>query len=193
MSDAPIFIDGTLVTLRPLCRENLQSIFTYMNNQAVTKYLYAYLPLMLEDEERWYEKQIGNSGNVALGIYTKDAEAKFIGTMGIHRIDHRCQRASTGAAIGDTSCLGKGYGTDAKMHLLHWAFNTLNLRKVTSSVLATNPRSKKYLEKTGYRQVGVLREHHFVNGEFVDEYLMEVFRDEFFAVWERYTADSLST
>jgi len=186
MADKIVFIDGNLVILRPLQREDLPTVLRWMNDLEITRFLNAYRPLMIEDEEKWYEGLIGSTTNMVFAIETKGEDSKFIGTMGMHGINHRCQHAGTGALIGDSSCHGRGYGTDAKMHLLRWAFDTLNLRKVTSFVLANNPRSKRYLEKTGYCEVGVRRAHHFVDGEFVDEYIMEVFRDDFMKVWDTY-------
>lgn len=181
-----IFLEGKSTVLRPLERKDMSTVTRWINDSQITQHLMTYRPMMLEDEERWYESLIGSMDNFVFAIETKSSEKKFIGTMGLHSINHRCQRASTGALIGDTNSHGKGYGTDAKMHLLHWAFTQLNLRKVTSTVLATNPRSKRYLEKTGYRQVGTYTSHHFVNGTFVDELIMEVFCDEFMKTWEAY-------
>lgn len=186
MSENIIFLDGKLVTLRPLQREDLPTVLRWINDIEITQHLMAYRPMVIEDEEKWYESLVGSTTNFVFAIETKGEDPKFIGTMGLHRINHRCQTASTGALIGDKNCHGKGYGTDAKMHLLHWAFNELNLRKVISSVLATNPRSKRYLEKTGYREVGTYTAHHFVRGDFVDEHIMEVFKDDFLKAWEAY-------
>ena len=182
------FITGKKVVLRTLTRDDLPTLTEWINDPEITQHLNAYRPMMLEFEEQWYEKLNGSTDNFVLALEAKD-EQKLIGTMGIHQVDHRNQRASTGALIGDKSCHGKGYGTDAKMHLLHWAFRELNLRKITSTVLATNPRSKRYLEKTGYREVGVRRENHLLHGRFVDEIMMEVFRDDFMEIWEQYSKE----
>jgi RimJ/RimL family protein N-acetyltransferase len=188
MTPKIVFIDGKFVTLRPIQKDDLPTVLRWINDPEITQHLMAYRPMVIEDEEKWYEGLIGSTSNFVFAIETKGEDPKFIGTMGLHGINHRTQVAGTGALIGDKDCHGKGYGTDAKMHLLHWAFSELNLRKVVSSVLATNPRSKRYLEKTGYREVGKYTAHHFVRGEFVDEFIMEVFRDDFMEVWKTYSA-----
>tara|TARA_B100000745_G_scaffold292473_1_gene233344 strand:+ start:3445 stop:4038 length:594 start_codon:yes stop_codon:yes gene_type:complete len=183
------FITGKKVVLRTLTRDDLPALTEWINDPEITQYLNMYHPMMFESEEQWYEKLIDSTTNFVLAIETKDEKKNFIGTMGILQIDHRNQRAATGALLGDKKCHGRGYGTDAKMHLLHWAFRELNLRKVRSSVLATNHRSKRYLEKTGYRQIGVRKEDHLLRGRFVDEILMEVFRDDFMEIWEAYSRE----
>jgi RimJ/RimL family protein N-acetyltransferase len=69
---------------------------------------------------------------------------------------------------------------------LEYAFNTLDLRKVCASVYDFNPRSKRCMEKCGYHQEGVRKQHIFRNGRLVDEILMAVFKDDFIKVWEVY-------
>jgi len=94
--------------------------------------------------------------------------------------------ATTGAVIGEKDCWNKGYGTDAKMALLEYAFNTLNLRKIMSSVIAFNGRSKRYSEKCGYRVEGRIRAWHFKNGRYWDEMIMSVTKSQWLAAFERY-------
>ena len=145
-----------------------------------------YRPMLPEEEMRWYEKLIESEKNFVFALESNDKDRTFFGTMGIHGIDYRQGIAGTGALIGNSSYRNKGYGTDAKMNLLYWAFTELNLRKVCSHVLATNPRSKCYLEKTGYREVGCYKKHVLHKGKFVDEYVMEVFKKDFMKIWRSY-------
>lgn len=181
------FLQGKKTALRALTRDDLPQITKWVNDRNITQYLRMFRPMQLEGEEKWYESLVGSATKYVFAVMATDTEKHtFIGTMGVHGVDHRAQVASTGALIGEATFHGGGYGTDAKMQLLYWAFTELNLRKVTSSVLATNPRSKAYLEKTGYTEVGKYREHDLVNGVFVDEYIMEIFRDAFLKKWTAY-------
>lgn len=175
------FIVGRKTTLSLLEKEDVPQIQRWVNNSEVTRFLRVYLPMSRHTEEEWFEKISKATDQVVLGIENK--EGNLIGTMGVHGIDYRNGTATTGALIGEPDYFGKGYGTDAKMYLLHWAFTELNLRKVCSQVLATNPRSKRYLEKTGYREVGVKKAHELFQGSFVDMYIMEIFKDEFLEKW----------
>jgi len=167
-----IFLSGKKVNLCLPERKDIPQITRWINDPYVTQYLMAYRPMLPEEEIEWYEKLVGSENNFVFSLESNDSERTFFGTMGIHRIDYRQGVAGTGALIGNPSYLGKGFGTDAKMTLLYWAFTELNLRKVCSHVLATNPRSKRYLEKTGYREVGCYKKHVLHKGKFVDEYVM---------------------
>ncbi|PIR86501.1 hypothetical protein COU13_00585 [Candidatus Kaiserbacteria bacterium CG10_big_fil_rev_8_21_14_0_10_43_70] len=181
-----VFLPGKKVNLCLLERKDIRQITHWINDSDVTQYLVSYRPMLAEEEEGWYEKLVGSEKNFVFRLESNDSDRTFFGTMGIHGIDYRQGTAGTGALIGNPSYRGKWFGTDAKMTLLYWAFTELNLRKVCSHVLATNPRSKRYLEKTGYREVGCYRKHVLHKGEFVDEYIMEVFKEDFLKIWRLY-------
>jgi len=175
------FIKGIVTNLVILEKTDVPTIHVWANDSEITQYLQLFLPMSRAAEDSWFESLNKQPNDVVLGIETKDGV--LIGTMGLHRIDYRHGTATTGAMLGNKEYIGKNYGTDAKMHLLHWAFTTLNLRKVCSEVLASNPRSKRYLEKTGYREVGCRKKHTFVKGEYVDQYIMEIFKEDFLPLW----------
>jgi RimJ/RimL family protein N-acetyltransferase len=80
----------------------------------------------------------------------------------------------------------RGYGTDAAMALLDYAFNRLNLRKVNSYFLAFNERSRRLHVALGMKQEGVRRKEDYFNGEYHDELLFGVFREEWEPAWRRY-------
>ena len=52
---------------------------------------------------------------------------------------------------------GKGYGTDAMLIILRFAFLELNLRRVTLTVFEYNPRAIRSYEKIGFQHEGRLR------------------------------------
>jgi RimJ/RimL family protein N-acetyltransferase len=117
----------------------------------------------------------------------KDSE-KLIGVMGFHKIDTLNRNAGTGSNIGLSEFRGKGLGTEAKLYLLEYAFKTLGLHKVRSSVIDYNQSSIKSLEKCGYEQCGVRKEDLFRDGALRDLYLYEVFRpnwEKAFGKWKK--------
>jgi len=186
------FLEAKRVYLRPLTKKDIFFLQRWINDEEVRQYLNRYLPAMETEEEEWLEHIHKNRKcHVVLMICLAEGD-KPIGTMGIHRINHKDGVASTGAMIGEKSCWGKGYGTEAKMILLNYAFNTLNLRKVCSSVFAFNGRSQKYNKKCGYTIEGVRKKHHFVNGKYVDEVLMAVFKKDFMPLWRKFKKEHLS-
>lgn len=117
-------------------------------------------------------------------------EGRHIGNIGLHRIDWRNRVATTGTLIGEKDLWGKGIGTEAKILLLHHAFQSMNLRKICSQAIAYNERSIAYSKKCGYKVEGVLRAHVFRRGEYWDLVNLAVFWEDFLPVWEKYSSKS---
>lgn len=179
-----VFLRGDRVILRPVSVEDVPLMLKWINNPNVRKYLSVPFPTTEGEEMEWIENLHKRKQNdVTLAI---EVDGKIIGTMGLHRIHWRNRVATTGTLIGEEDFWGKGYGTEAKMHLLNYAFNTLNLRKICSSVLAFNERSYRYGLRCGYREEGRLKQHHFHDGQYHDEILLAVFRDDWLPLWEEF-------
>jgi RimJ/RimL family protein N-acetyltransferase len=109
--------------------------------------------------------------------------------MGIHRINWIHRYATTGAFIGEKEYWGKGYGTDAKMHLLEYAFHTLNLHKMCSSVYAFNERSVKYSLRCGYKIEGTRKQHVFRNGQYWDLIELGLLYEDWKPIWEQFNQE----
>jgi len=184
-NDKIIFLKGRKVILRPLNKEtDLEHITRWINDQEVTQYLFAYLPATKQSEAEWLGSLDKDKDQIVLAIETLNG--KFIGSMGLHRINWKDRIATTGAMIGEKTYWGKGYGTDAKMLLLEYAFNTLNLRKICSTVIAFNQRSLRYSLHCGYKIEGKLRKQIFKNGRYWDEFVLGLFKKDWLPIWKRY-------
>ena len=117
-----------------------------------------------------------------------DAESKkLIGTMGLHQIDFRSGTAATGAVIGDAAYRSKGYGSEAKMLLLDFAFHELNLRKVYSHVVDYNKRSVAYSEKCGYVEEARIPQHYYKKGRYCDQITLAVYRKPWEKLWKQFS------
>jgi len=182
-----VFLKGKRVVLRPINKEtDLPSIIRWINDPEVRRFIAAYLPSPREAEEQWVDGLTNNKdvSNIVLAIETVDGV--FIGIMGIHRINWRDRTATTGAFIGEKEYWGRGYGTDAKMALLDYAFNTLNLHKICSGAISFNQRSVRYSLKCGYKIEGRRRQQRFRDGKYYDEIILGVFRNEWLAAREKW-------
>lgn len=176
------------VYLRPLEKGDLHRCCRWINDPEVRQYLVNNSLFSLTQEERWYDSLQNKKTGFILAIVKKD-DHTHIGNIELDGIDWRNRFGTTGAVIGEKECWGKGYGTEAKLLLLKHAFDTLGLEKICSDVLSINPRSKAYLEKTGYHEEGCRRRHFLVDGKKVDDYIMAIFREDFEPVWKKYCGE----
>lgn len=180
-----VSMTGLKVILRPVNVEHdLPYCLKWINDESINRFLKVMSPIT-ENREREYLEGLGKDpNNITYAIET--LEGKFIGLMGLHRIDWIAGMATTGSIIGDKEYWGKGYGTDAKMLLLHYAFHRLNLKRINSSTIAFNKRSAGCLLKCGYKHEGVRKNYYFRDGKYWDQNLYRIFRGDFEPLWKEY-------
>lgn len=177
-----MFLEGERLYLRPLEETDLGRCRYWMNDPELLQFLKRRFPLTEAEERAWFERRTAVPANalpteVLFAIVLKDGN-RHIGNLGLHRIDWLHGEATSGTVIGEKDCWGKGYGSEAKMLLLRYAFLTLNLRRVSSAVYSTNPRSLACQKKCGYVKEGCRRARYIRDGVPVDEVLLGVLRDE---------------
>ncbi|MDO8623984.1 MAG: GNAT family protein [bacterium] len=183
-----VFLEGKHLYLRPPQLSDVPYFVRWFNNPEITRFLNQRYPMSEMEEKKWLENLSNRNGDIILVIVLKGktpAKDRPIGNIGIHRIERENGVATTGAAIGEKDCWEKGYGTEAKMILLNYAFDTLNLRKIYSKVFAYNGRSRRYSEKCGYVLEATLPKHHFRNGAYVDELILAVYAETWRVLWKK--------
>ena len=171
-------LKGEKVTLRPAVESDAEHFVRWFADTEVTRYLVRRMAVALYQEQEFLKK-IGESNDDVFWMI--DAEGKPIGASGIHRIDWLDANATTGTMIGEKDCWHKGYATEAVRLRTRYAFNELNLHKLMTEVDTENMASRRALERSGYRGIGVRREQTFRDGRWHDRWLAEVLR----ADWER--------
>lgn len=182
-----VFRAGTKGILRPLIESDVPFLMQWMNDLDVTQFLRTILPVSLQSEMEWFEKvSKQSSDSVTLAMVDKKTKA-LIGVISLGNIDHRQGTATTGTSIGNKKYWGKGYGTEAKMLLLEYAFRELNLRKIYSDVIGYNERSLAYAKKCGYVEEARLPQHYYRKGQYWDKIVLAVYRDEWEKLWKEFS------
>jgi RimJ/RimL family protein N-acetyltransferase len=165
----PILV-GEQVRLEPITPELLPNYVRWFKDTEVTRYLTT-STVTLEMEQEWYARASKSETDWVWAIFVGD---RHIGSTGIHKIHWKDRRASTGNLIGEKSEWSKGYGSEAVALRTKFAFEELGLRKLQTEVVAENIASRRALEKSGYIQCGLYKEHVYRNGAWHDMWLAEV-------------------
>ena len=154
-----VTIEGERVALGPLRRDLLPLYQRWMNDPAVVRTLGdgSLRPVLLEDEQQWYERSVGATNDVTFQIYVRSGW-RPIGTTAIVGINQRHETASFGIMIGEKDCWDQGYGTEATRLILDYAFNVLGLHNVRLTVYDFNPRGVRAYEKAGFKVIGRRRQ-----------------------------------
>ncbi len=127
--------------------------------------------------KEWFDKDPDQSYHFAIRTLSDD---RLIGHVGLDGIDWVARNAWVGIGIGEREYWGKGYGTDAMNLILRFAFESLNLNRVSLDVFEYNQRAYLSYCKCGFKDEGRMRQWMQRGGERHDMIFMGILREE----WE---------
>lgn len=102
---------------------------------------------------------------------------EVVGSVSLKNISHSMGYAEIGYGIAEEHH-GKGIGTAAARLLVSRIFQETWLRKLIALVHDKNHASRRVLEKLGFRQEGLLREHYLIRSRPVDEILYGLLKQD---------------
>jgi RimJ/RimL family protein N-acetyltransferase len=170
-------IQGTRIRLRAIERSDIPTFVRWLNDPEVVADLLLYQPISLAQEERWFEDYLKDTDRHIFGIET--ANGHLIGNVALEDINWKDRSAELGIVIGEKDHWGQGYGTDAVRTLLRFAFQEMNLHRVSLRVFDDNARAIRCYETCGFRHEGRLRQAEFSKGRYRDELMMGILSSEF--------------
>jgi RimJ/RimL family protein N-acetyltransferase len=178
--DGPILnIVGEKVALGPHRRDLVPLYQQWMNDFEVTRTLaIGWRPVTWESEETWYARMGQSEREIGFTIYERTT-LRPVGNTGLHDVDHLNRSAGFGIVIGEKDCWGKGYGTEATVLMLDYAFTGLGLHNVMLTVYANNERGLRAYTRAGFRVMGRRREALRRGGEPIDVVYMDCLATEF--------------
>ena len=173
-------ISGKKIRLRALERSDLAKVWEWLNDEEGMWFWAepSYTPSLAEVEQRLAGSQ-GVVGHSCKQFIIETQEGIPIGRIFYDHLDTKHQRTEVGIQIGEKEYWGRGHGTDAMIAFLDYLFNELGLHRVYLHLQSYNTRALKCYEKCGFVQEGILRRHSFARGEYHDDLMMGILRDEF--------------
>jgi RimJ/RimL family protein N-acetyltransferase len=136
-------------------------------------------PMTEEEAERWVQRLLDHDH-----AWIIEAGA-LIGEIRLDCVDFWDKRATLAVGIADKTRLGQGLGTEAIRLVLRYAFDVLNLHRISARVLEYNTRAIRAYEKCGFVVEGRERESARVDGKWHDDVMMGVLDREFESVTQR--------
>lgn len=150
----------------------------WMNDPEVNRYLETRFSHQSREKIESYVRTMETDpDSVFLAIVLKNKDT-HIGNIKIGPMNWSHRFADISLFIGEKGCWGKGYGTEAIDLVVTYAFNALNLHKVTAGFYADNIGSIKAFRKAGFKEEGRRKNHRFCQGRYVDEVLMGYIRPD---------------
>lgn len=173
--ELPQYFVGSKVSLRALEAQDVPKLAAWINDERISGMDEARFPVSVAEEEVWYERVTTDVSKKKL-VVCNDGE-QDVGLVSLHDIDKKNQRGEVGCYI-DPAHRRRGYSREALDLLIRFAFEELNLRKVSASILAFNEASLSLFRSLGFEEEGVRRQHVFTRGKFEDLVEMAKFRED---------------
>ncbi|MFS0871917.1 GNAT family N-acetyltransferase [Paenibacillus xylanilyticus] len=118
------------------------------------------------DEMRWYAKIFREQSGLRWMIEDVGS-GKVVGTCGFLNREDIHNRAEIGYDL-HPDYWGKGVMTEVAHAVLYFGFVNMQLNKIEAKVEPQNEASIRLLHKLGFQQEGLLRQHEFEKGRYID-------------------------
>jgi len=105
-------------------------------------------------------------------------ESEIVGVVGLVNISHMMMYGEIGYSFVERFH-GRGIGTAAVSALVSKIFRETEMRRLMAYVADGNLASRKLLERLGFQQEGICREHFIINGVPTNEILYGLLRRDF--------------
>ncbi len=169
-------IIGDLINLRALKRIESKQILEWVNNPSLKYWTGTVFPISEIEHEEWFEKKLNEKVNKLFGIEERKS-GNLIGVIGLSNTDLFNKSTELFTYIGDEQYCGKGFGTDAIKTLVRFAFEELNLHRISLVVFSYNTRAIASYKKVGFVTEGVLKESLYKGGKYHDKIIMAILND----------------
>lgn len=175
------FWQGEKIRLRPMRAEDAEQSFVSSLDSQARQFLQLgiELPTSTELQKSFLEKYVGcqdTGGEIMFTIET--LEGTHVGGISLHGRDEKNGVFSFGIVVGREH-RGKGYAEEALGILLKYGFWERRYQKCTSGCAHTNDASIGLHRKVGFVEEGRRRRQMFFNGQYHDEVLFGMTREEF--------------
>lgn len=172
-------IRGEKVYLTELDREHAETMRAWLNDPEVHRYLLVgHVPLTREDEDRFYAAQGLVSDAYNFEIHVAE-DGRYIGHVGLKDVSLVHRHGEIGIVIGDKTAWGKGYGGDAIVTCLKFAFLTLGLHSVCIKTDERHERALELYRRLGFVETGLERERIYCEGRFTGHVVFDMLEQEY--------------
>ena len=154
--------------------ELLEMVRNWRNSTSVSQYMITNHDISPEEHCRWIE-------NLKTKTTAKAWVIRFdgnpVGVVSLTNINLKEKTAEWGFYIADESTRGKGIGSAVLYQLLEYAFETIKLRSLGTSVMENNPGALHLYEKFGFGIDPTKKQSLLRDGKIIGMATMAISRD----------------
>lgn len=177
------FWQGEKVRLRPWRLEDAELRFmTSLDSPTLALHQDGIeLPTSVEFWKEWLEKIAGSKDSDMIRFAMENLDGVTVGWITMHSRDQKNGTFGFGVCVY-RNYRGNGYAVDAARLILKYGFWEQRYQKCNSLCLHTNTASIRLHEKLGFIREGQIRRTCFYDGQYHDDTLFGMTREEFDAL-----------
>jgi len=173
----PVLRSGK-ITLRELQSSDAQALWAFINSSEVTKFL-SPPPATVDGFEQfiaWTQQQRAGGMQATFAVVVEGFDTP-VGLFQLRQLEAGFGTAEWGFAIG-SAFWGTGvFRTGAEL-MMHVAFDVIGVHRLEARACLANARGNAALKKIGAVHEGVLRRSFQRDGEFLDQVLWTVLKED---------------
>lgn len=155
--------------LRPLKIDDVSDDYiAWLNDAEINRYMETRHNDQTNDSIRAFvDKQFNAPDTFLFGMFLK-SDGKHIGNIKVGPVKANHLVADVSLFVGDKSCWGKGFASEAIRGVSEFGFGPMGLVKLSAVAYAANQGSVRAFLNAGYLQEGLRRKHYMFDGEPAD-------------------------
>lgn len=176
-TDQPV-LEGSRVRLEPLAEEHLSRSMEWVNDPFIMSGVLRVLPVSWEDQQRWFAALQADPGRMVWALVQTRGN-RHVGNTGLYHLDRDHSRAEFWIYLGAPESRGLGVASQALGLVKAFAFGPLGLRRLYLHVDVDNRPAFGLYTRHGFFCEGVLRQHYFIDGKWIDVAVMSLLKHEY--------------
>jgi ribosomal-protein-alanine N-acetyltransferase len=171
-------LEGPRITLREPRASDAATLFSLLSTEDVARFI-SPPPPSVEGFERyvaWTQHQRAAGQYVCFAIVPRGSESP-IGLVHVRALGPGFGTADWGFALA-SEFWGKGIFTEAAELILDFAFDVLRTHRLEARAALCNGRGNGAMKKLGAEREGVLRHAFFRNGDYLDQVIWSILRED---------------
>ena len=180
--------EGKLIRLAPIDHDKdpeVESRWTHDLTLMRSLSQHPAMPLSVAQMKKRYEaieKEVDESKKLFYFTIRSKQDNAFLGFIRIEWIEWTHGTGNLRMAIGDLAERNKGYGSEALVMMLRFAFNELNLYRLSAIVGEDNPGAVRFFTRHGFVEEVRRRKALLRDGQVWDMLNLGILRDEWLAL-----------
>ncbi len=165
------------IELHDLIWDDRNFFYKWINDDEVIKYSLSLFQKLKTNKEidDWFRSVLDDKKSVSKAIIYN---SKLIGYAGVASLNKTHNSGEYFILIGDKQSWGKGIGTYITKKIANFAFDELNLNRLSLTVSAINKYAVKAYLNAGFTKEGRMKQACLRDGHYHDKIIMSIIKDD---------------